>query len=216
MPISLADIRRALYTAAVCDALDALGYRHQSPRVELRPLTVDALLVGRARTTLWADMAHADPRPYELELAAVDSCQPDDVLVAAAGGSLRSGVWGELLSTAARNRGCAGAVVDGAARDLAAMRRMAFPVFARGACPLDSRDRQRVVDLDVPVEVGGVLVRPGDLILADEDGAVIVPREAEDEAIRRAWDKVHKESKVREAIRTGMKAAKAFARFGTL
>jgi regulator of RNase E activity RraA len=77
-------------------------------------------------------MAHVDPKPYELELLAVDSCQPDDVLVCAAGGSMRSGIWGELLSTAARNAGCIGVIVDGAVRDVAQMRRMKFPVFARG------------------------------------------------------------------------------------
>src|SRR5437660_7223846 len=99
--ITLAVMRECFTAAVVCDALDAEGFPHQSPRVPLRPLTTDGVLVGRCKTTLWADMAHADPRPYELELRAVDSCRPDDVLIAAAGGSLRSGVWGELLSTAA-------------------------------------------------------------------------------------------------------------------
>jgi len=100
-------------------------------------------------------MAHPDPLPYELELTAVDSCKPDDVLIAAANGSARSGVWGELLSTAAGNTGCVGVVVDGMVRDVRQMRDMGFVVYARGRCPLDSKDRQRVIDLDVPVEVGG-------------------------------------------------------------
>lgn len=214
--ISLAQMRSSLYTAAVCDALDALGYRNQSPRVELRPLTVNAVLVGRCKTTLWADMAHEDPRPYELELAAVDGCRPDDVLIAAAGGSLRSGVWGELLSTAARNSGCAGAIVDGAVRDVAKMRDMGFPVFARGTCASDSKGRQRVIDVDVPVEIGGVLFPPGSLIFADEDGVVVVPLAAEEEAIRGAWKKAHAENFVRDAIRGGMKAGEAFRKFGVL
>ena len=104
-PITLAMMRELFYSAVVCDALDALGYPRQSPRVPLRPLTTPGVLIGRAKTTLWADMAHPDPRPYELELKAVDTCQPDDVLIAAAGGSMRSGLWGELLSTAARKGG---------------------------------------------------------------------------------------------------------------
>src|SRR5439155_20935956 len=106
---------------------------------------------GRCKTTWWADMAHADPKTYELELAAVDGCQPDDVLIAAANGSVRSGIWGELLTTAARNQGCVGAIVDGMVRDVAKMRAMQFPVFARGTCTYDSKDRQRVIDVDVPV-----------------------------------------------------------------
>jgi regulator of RNase E activity RraA len=214
--ITLDMMRESLYTAVVCDALDALGHKHQSPRVPLRPLTTAGLLVGRCKTTLWVDMAHADPRPYELELQAVDDCRADDVLIAAAGGSMRSGVWGELLTTAARNRGCVGAIIDGAARDVAKIRQLAFPVFARGTCVYDSQNRQRVVDIDVTVEIDGVRFCPGDLVFADEDGVVVVPREVEEPAIRAAWDKVHAENITREAIRAGMKAADAYAKYGVL
>ncbi len=214
--ITLAMMREKLTAAAVCDVLDALGLRRQSPRVQLRPLTVPGVLVGRCRTTLWAEMAHPDPKPYELELRAVDACRPDDVLVCAAGGSLRSGVWGELLTTAARNGGCAGVVVDGAVRDVARVRQMGFPVFARGTCVYDSKDRQRVTDLDVPVEIDGVRFDPGALVVADEDGVVVVPPAAEAEAVRRAWEKAHAEDEVRAAIRAGMKATEAFARYGVL
>lgn len=214
--ITLALMRQHFTSAVVCDALDQEGLPRQSPRVPLKPLTVDAVLVGRCRTTLWADMAHPDPRPYELELKAVDACRPDDVLVCAAGGSVRSGVWGELLSTAARNAGCVGAVVDGAVRDVTRMRQMGFPVFARGTVIYDSKDRQRVIDLDVPVEIDGVRFSPSDLVVADEDGVVVVPRAAEAAVVRRAWEKVHAENRVRDAIRGGMKAAEAFDRFGVL
>jgi 4-hydroxy-4-methyl-2-oxoglutarate aldolase len=214
--ITLAMMREKLTAAVVCDALDAMGFRRQSPRIPLRPLTVPGVLIGRCKTTLWADMAHPDPRPYELELRAVDGCLPDDVLVCAAGGSVRSGVWGELLTTAARNTGCVGVVVDGSVRDVTRMRQMGFPVFARGTCVYDSKDRQRVIDLDVPVEIDGVAFEPGALVIADEDGVVVVPREAEAEAVRRAWEKVHAEDEVRDAIRAGMKATEAFDRFGVL
>jgi regulator of RNase E activity RraA len=214
--ISLAQMRESLTSAVVCDALDAEGLRRQSPRVQLRPLTTAGTLVGRCKTTLWADMAHVDPKPYELELRAVDSCRPDDVLIAAAGGSMRSGVWGELLSTAARNTGCVGAIVDGAVRDVRRMREMGFAAFARGTCIYDSKDRQRVIDIDVPVEIDGVIFAPGDLVLADEDGVVVVPRQVEDAVIRRAWAKVHAENEVRDAIKGGMKATEAFDRYGVL
>lgn len=215
-PITLEMMRQSLYVAVVCDALDSLGFRNQSPRVPLRPYTTDGLLVGRCRTTLWADMAHPDPQPYELELRAVDGCQPDDVLIAAAGGSGRSGIWGELLSTAAHNRGCRGAVVDGAIRDIAKMRDMRFAVFARGTSPYDSQDRQRVIDLDVPVEIDGVRFAPGDLVFADLDGVVVAPKEVETEVIRRAWEKTHAENITRDAIRGGMLALDAYRKYGVL
>jgi 4-hydroxy-4-methyl-2-oxoglutarate aldolase len=214
--ISLDQMRQSLFSAVVCDALDAEGLMRQSPRVPLRPLTTTGVLVGRCRTTLWADMAHADPHPYQLELRAVDACRPDDVLIAAAGGSMRSGIWGELLSTAARKAGCVGAIVDGAVRDQRRMRAMSFPVYARGQCIYDSKDRQRVIDLDVTVEIDGVAFAPGDLVFADEDGVVVVPRQVEDAVIRRAWEKVHAEDRVRKAIEDGMKATEAYATFGVL
>ncbi len=214
--ITLEMIRRELYSAVVSDALDGLGLGRQSPRVPLGPLTGVETLVGRCRTTLWVDMAHADPNPYDLELKAVDACRPDDVLIAAAGGSMRSGIWGELLSTAARNAGCVGAVIDGAVRDVAKMRAMGFPIFARGTCVYDSLNRQRVVDVDVPVEIDGVRFTPGDLVIADMDGVVVVPQEVEAEAIRRAWEKVHAENITRDAIKAGMKAQAAYAKYGVL
>jgi 4-hydroxy-4-methyl-2-oxoglutarate aldolase len=214
--ITLEMMRKAFYSAVVCDALDAEGLPHQSPRVPLKPMTRSQVLIGRCKTTLWADTAHVDPRPYELELAAVDSCKPDDVIIAAAAGSMRSGIWGELLTTAARNQGCVGVIIDGAVRDLARMRSMQFPAFARGVCIYDSKDRQRVIDMDVPVEIDGVRFAPGDLVIADEDGIVVVPRESEAAVVRRAWEKVFAENQVREAISAGMKATEAFRKYGVL
>lgn len=214
--ITLTMARETLYSAVVSDALDALGYPRQSPRVPLRPLTGIPRLVGRARTTLWVEMAHVDPRPYELELLSVDSCQPDDVLIAAAGGSTRSGIWGELLSTAAKNRGCVGAIVDGAIRDVSKMTEMRFPVFARGTCVYDSLHRQRVVDRDIAVEIDGVTFRPGDFVIADEDGIVVAPKEIEQEALRNAWLKVTAENQVRDDIRAGMLAVDVFRKHGVL
>ena len=214
--ITLTMMRESLYAAVVSDALDSLGLRNQSPRVELRPYASESLLVGRCKTTLWADMYHQDPNPYELELQAVDSCQADEVIIAAAQGSLHSALWGELLSTASRNTGCIGAVVDGAVRDVAQIREMGFPVFARGTSVYDSQDRQRVIDVDVPVEIAGVQFCAGDLIFADVDGIVVVPQPFEQEAIRRAWDKVHAENRTRDAIRSGMKATDAYEKYGVL
>ena len=214
--ITLDMMRTTLYSAVVCDALDSLGNRNQSPRVQLVPYSGDGLLVGRCKTTLWADMYHTDPRPYELELAAVDGCRADEVLICAAGGSTHAALWGELLSTAARNAGCVGAIVDGATRDVRTLRSMQFPVFARGTSPYDSLNRQRVIDVDVPVEIGGTTFSPGDLVFADVDGVVVVPRAVESEAIRAAWEKTHAENRTRDAIRGGMKATEAYARFGVL
>lgn len=214
---TFAELRSQLYSAVVADALDQLGFRHQSPRVNLSPITTtNSTLVGRCKTTLWADMTHVDPRPYELELKAVDECSPDDVLIAAAGGSMRSGIWGELLTTAALNAGCVGAIIDGAVRDVSKIATMNFPVFARGTCVYDSLNRQRVIDIDVSVEIDGVCFEPGDLVIADGDGIVVIPKSVEAEALRLALAKVQGENTVRDAIRQGMKATDAFRKYGIL
>lgn len=214
--ITLEMMRESLFTAVVCDALDSLGYRRQSPRVQFPIQTVEGVLVGRCKTTLWGEMAHHDTRPYDKELEAVDGCQAGNVLIGAAHGSARSGLWGEILSTAARNSGCVGAVIDGAVRDVRRMQQMQFPVFARSTSPYDSRDRQRVVDIDVTVEIDGVSFQPGDLVFADIDGMVVVPQEVEGETIERAWQKVHDEDETRQAISNGMRATDAFAKYGVL
>ncbi|TWT65326.1 RraA family protein [Allorhodopirellula solitaria] len=217
LPIPLDELRQKLTVALLCDALDTAGYRDQSPCLPITPLTTSGtLLIGNAKTTLWEDISHEDPNPYELELAAIDSCQPDDVIVCAADGSMRSGVWGELLSSAAVNRGCCGAVVDGAVRDQHKMRQLKFPVYARGANPYDSQHRQRVSAYDVPINLGGVTVHPGDLIAADDDGIAIVPRAIQSDVILAAWDKATAENEMRIAVQGGMSATAAYERFGVL
>jgi len=214
--ITLSMMRESLYSAVVADALDSLGYTHQSPRVTLTPYSSSEVLVGRCKTTLWADMYHEDPNTYELELKAVDECQDDSVMICAANGSMHSALWGELLSTASRNSGCVGAIVDGATRDVSKIREMGFPVFARGTRVYDSLNRQRVINVDVPVEIAGVQFCPGDLVIADIDGVVVVPQKVEEQVVQRAWEKVHTENRIRDEIRAGMKASTAFEKYGVL
>ena len=213
---SLQELQDKLYSAVISDSLDSLGFKHQSPDLDFRPYTGIDKLVGRAKTTLWADMFKEDPNPYALELKAVDDCQDGDILVAAAGGSRRSGIWGELLSTAARNSGCVGAVIHGATRDIAQIRKMQFPVFATASRLYDSLHRQRVIDIDVPVEMGGVIIEPGSLLFCDQDGIVVIPLEVEEEAVSRAMTKVDAENTTRDAIKSGMKATAAYEKFGIL
>ncbi len=90
------------------------------------------------------------------------------------------------------------------------------PSFARQTSVYDSQNRQRVIDLDVPVEIAGVRFCPGDLVFADLDGIVVVPKEIEDQAIERAWQKVHDENRTRDAIRGGLKATEAYEKYGVL
>ena len=96
------------------------------------------------------------------------------------------------------------------------MTAMGFPVFARGTCVYDSLNRQRVVDFDVPVQIDAVTFSPGDLVIADGDGVVIVPRSVERAALLRAWQKVRAEDAARQELQTGAKAQEVYRRSGVL
>lgn len=216
MIYSFEKLKNELYSAVISDVLDQRGYTNQATRIPFHAYTGIPILMGRCKTTLWADMYDKDPNPYEKELLTVDSCQPDDVLICAAGGSTRSAIWGELLSTAARNRGCVGTIVHGAVRDISKMREMQFPVFATDRNPYDSQNRQRVIEMDTLVEIDGVKFGPGDLVFADEDGIVVIPKAVEDEIIQAALDKVNAENITRDAIREGLTATAAYQKYGVL
>jgi regulator of RNase E activity RraA len=215
---SLDDLRRSLFSAVLSDCLDAAGHRGQAMHARIRPLDDALVLCGRARTGLYMDVYDAPPgeNPYELEIRLIDDLQPGEVPMFACGASGRIAPWGELLSTAARARGAAGAVMDGLTRDVRVIREMQFPVFAGGIGPLDSKGRGKVMAIDVPVEVAGVAVAPGDLVFGDADGVVVVPRAVEDAVVAAALAKVRGENATREALARGEKLADVFRRHGIL
>ena len=211
-------LRQHLFTAVLSDCLDAAGYRDQAMHARIRPLDESLVLCGRARTALYMDVYDAPEgeNPYELEIQLVDDLKADEVPVFACGASGRIAPWGELLSTAARARGAAGVVMDGLTRDVRAIRDMKLPVFAGGIGPLDSKGRGKVMAIDVPVEVAGARVAPGDLVFGDADGVVVVPRAVEDEVVAAALAKVTGENATREALARGETLADVFKRHGIL
>ena len=203
-----------LYTPVVADVLDRLGYRDQAMRTDIRPLFPEARAAGTARTVRTIVPTVLMPaEPYKGEMAAVDDLRPGDVMVVSA---CDASFWGELLSTAARYRDCRGVVIDGYTRDTRAIITMGLPVFCRGIHPADSLGRIDVAEQDVPIHCGGVLIHPGDLILADEDGIVAVPRAVAEETLARAEEKVRGENSVRKALADGMSVTEAFRRYGVL
>jgi len=203
-----------LYPAVVADVLDRMGYREQAMAPAIRPLFPEARLCGAAMPVL-AVPAYSVPEtdPYKLELEAVDRLRAGDVMVVS---HIDGSFWGELLSTAARYRGARGIVVDGYTRDTLSIIEMGFPTFVRGIHIADSLGRLEVAAYDVPIVCGGVRVSPGDLVLADFDGVVVVPGEAAEEAIRRAEEKVSGENLVRKHLQEGMPVSEAFRRFGVI
>ncbi len=212
-----ADVSR-LFTAILSDALDANGERGQALPPRIRPLDAELVMIGRARTAIYREVAHVPDghNPYALEIELVDSLRPGDVAVMACGGSQQIAPWGGLLSTAARARHAAGCLTDGFVRDTKTIRSLRFPVFHAGIAPLDSKGRGEVSAIDVPVRCSGVLVSPGDMVFGDADGVVVVPKALEDRVMDTALTKLDAEGETAEALRNGAKLADVFRRFGVL
>lgn len=217
-------IRRELFTAVVGDVLDTLGYLHQFLPAGIGPLHPDMMLVGRAMPVLEADFYPSPAgtgsgpltaKPFGLMFEALDDLKSGEVYLAT-GASPRYALWGELMSTRATRLGAAGAVLDGYSRDTRGILRLNFPTFSRGRYAQDQGPRGQVVDFRVPVEIEGVRVVPGDLIIGDVDGVLVVPRQVEADAIHKAHEKVNKENLVRQAIEQGLSTVEAFARFGVM
>jgi regulator of RNase E activity RraA len=208
--------KEQLTSSVLADVCDALAYRISALPGNLRPLRNDWKLFGRA-ATLSAVTVAADPeRPYEVELACVDSLQAGDVLVATTNGDYASALWGELLSTASRARGALGAVIDGLTRDASRILAMDFPVFAAGFSPLDSKGRLDAIHFGQPIRIGASVVHPGDWVFGDIDGVVVVPAHLADEAFCRALEKVSGENRVRAELARGRSAREVFAEYGIL
>jgi 4-hydroxy-4-methyl-2-oxoglutarate aldolase len=212
-------IKEHLYVPAVCDSLDSLGYRNQAMHQRLRPLLPDIRncgFVGRARTARWMEVDYIPDDPYGMEIALVDSLKPGDVVVHSTDYSGTNAPWGELLSTVAKINGAAGCVCDSQIRDCVRIIKMEFPVYYAGIRPLDSMGRARVMDYDVPVKCGDVLVKPHELVFADFDGIVVIPEEIEKETLERAREKAGKESLTRDGLLAGKTLRELYDIYGVL
>ena len=213
-------VKEHLYVAAVCDILDSLGYRNQAMHQRLRPLLPDIRdcgFVGRARTVRWMEVDYiVDDDPYGMEIEVVDALRPGDVIVHSTDHSGTNAPWGELLSTVAQRNGSVGCVCDSQIRDCVRIIEMGYPVYYTGIRALDSMGRGRVMAYDVPIRCGEVLVQPGELVFADYDGIVVIPREVEQAVLGLARDKASKESLTRNALLEGKSLREVYDMYGVL
>ena len=176
------------YPASVSDAVELVTGKSGTMRHDMK-LVTGKPMVGRAVTSL------SRPAPPEAATPAlatrhsvemIDDAKPGDVGVIVMEGSLDLAAMGNLMGTAATVRGMAGMVLDGAIRDVWDIRRMGLTVYARSTTPRTAVGHHATVAKNVPVECGGVTVRPGDIIVADEDGVVVVPQERAEEVLKKA------------------------------
>jgi 3-hexulose-6-phosphate synthase / 6-phospho-3-hexuloisomerase len=190
-----AEIREAFLKVSSPNVTDAL--QRQGAMHGILPHLKDATvrIAGPAVTVVTRDGDWAKP------VEAIDRAGPGDVIVVDAGGSTTA-IWGELASWSAHGRKIAGVVIDGAARDIDAILELGFPVFSRSVSP-NAGEPKGHGEIGVEVVVGGQRVRPGDWIVGDLSGIVVVPRERAQEIANRALDVLEHENRVREEIRRG-------------
>ena len=205
-----------IYTAAITDVLDELGYLRQTLPHAIQPLTPEMRMAGYAFTARGrSHKGTARERDATLRrfLGMLGAVPAESVLVLAANDN-EAAHFGELSAEWFRARKVRGAVIDGATRDTASIVRMGFPTFVRYRSPQDSVPRWRVTDWGQPVTIGGVRVSLGDLVVGDLDGVVVIPRRAAHEVLGRCEKLVGTEDKVRSAVRRGMTPLAAYEKFG--
>lgn len=217
-------IRRELFTCAVGDVMDKIGLQHQFLPPQIRPLSPEMIVIGRAMPVLAVDVFEEKVegtknklmgKPFGLMLEALDDLRQSEVYVNT-GSSPRNALWGELMTIRARKLGAAGAVLNGYLRDTRAVLKLDFAAFCFGSYAQDSAPRYKVIDFRINIEIGGVRIRPGDFVFGDIDGVCVVPVEAATDVFSKALEKARGEKLVRKALEQGSSAVAAFEKHGIM
>ena len=217
-------IKDELYTAVIGDIMDKMEYIHQFLSPRIRPLRDDMFVVGRAMTVLEADVIEHSTaggnnpllkRSFGLMLEALDDLKENEVYICS-GSSPSYALWGELMSARAIACKASGAVVNGYSRDTKGILELDFACFSYGPYAQDQAPRGKVIDFRVPIEMEGVRINDGDIIIGDIDGVCVVPREIEEEVFVRALEKARGERMVLKKIKEGMPAREAFDKYGIM
>jgi regulator of RNase E activity RraA len=199
----IAELRR-LATATVSDALDTLGVN--GGLEGLRPIAGGMALVGPVFTVQFEPVSEGERAPAA---DYIDEVPAGHVVLLANGGRQYCTVWGDLLARTALLRGVAGTVIDGCCRDATAIIGLRYPVFARSAYMKSGKNRVRMVAKQVPVTVSGQAVAPGDVVCADDSGAIVVPRARLAEVTERALAIERMESRIAASIAAGVSLKEA-------
>jgi regulator of RNase E activity RraA len=205
-----------LYSGAIADILDKRGHRNQVLPGYLTPLTTVNRVAGPAFTGQGYPCASTADDDTQTRLNMLDSITSGTVSVWACGGSANCAHWGEMMSTAARQRGCNGAVLDGGVRDLDFINAMQYPVFAGFKCAASSVGRWNIKEYQIAIKIGDTVIHPNDFVFGDIDGVVIVPRDYILDVLAAAEDVYQRESGMREELRRGVSVKDAYSKYGSL
>ena len=207
----MADRYSRLYTAAINDILQEIDMNHQWLGAEITCKTVDLMnriVAGAAFTVQWI----FDPLPDERDKPAAKMVQayPEDhIIVVDAGADQISGFWGELATTVCLKNGVRGAVINGGAKDTGIIKTMDFPIFCKFSSPVDGFYRSRLRDWQIPIWINEILIRPGDMIVADNDGVLVIPQEIAEQVLNDTERRVLEETQTRKLLKQGVSADEA-------
>ncbi len=190
-----------LSTTNISDGLDKVGIR--GAVIGIRPLFGMPKVIGRA-VTIKMTAAGMVKSKRHLGVDAIATAAPGDVIVIDNRGDLYNNCWGEILSCAAKKKGIGGVFIDGAARDIDVCQEIEFPVFARGVVPITARGRITQEDFNCLIRLGDVQVRPGDILVGDINGIVVIPPEKIEEVISAAEEIFKKEEGMKADILKGL------------
>lgn len=181
---------RDIETASISDALDRL--RLPGSALGVAPLTFGQRMVGRAFTVRYVPVGAVKGTVGDY----IDDVEPGQVIVLDNGGRLYCTVWGDILTALASKKGIAGTAIYGVCRDVAKALELRYPLYSSGRFMRTGKDRAEVADVNVPVSLGDAQVRPGDLVVGDDDGIVVVPAGHEERVLELARDIVSTEDRI--------------------
>ena len=200
-------------TGNIADAVEEATGARGWMSADMKPI-YDSRIVGRAATALMRPVLKNDARKYPNHILDIlDEAPAGSVLVYVMQDGLEIAAMGNLMGTTAKVRGLAGAVIDGAVRDISELRRLEFPVWSRRVSPATSVGRMISVDKQIPVKCGEIMVHPGDYIVADADGVVVVPTAAAEKVIEFLKQYDDKESKMIPIIEREKSMRKALEQY---
>lgn len=200
-----------LDTCSVSDGMDSLGVKGATWGVQ--PQWQCPRIAGRAVTMKIKPQGLQQPTQH-LGTTAIEAASPGDIIVIDNGGQPQFSCWGGLLSLSAKLKGVSGVVIDGACRDIDEARDLEFPVYSRGVVPMTARGRVMQESFNQEIEFAGVQCHPGDLVLADGSGIIIIPREKENEVLVAAEAVFAKEQEMAAGIRKGYSGLEMLEKLG--
>lgn len=204
-------------TAMVSDALDTIGIRENAMDTSIHPLVSGMRAVGIAATIEFSpDESFDIQNPYGDAIDFLDTLRTGEIVVIATGALSSSAFWGELFSAAAKGRGATGVVCDGPLRDVEAIKSLPFAAFGASSRPIDYKGRMRISSTRQVVICTGVEVHPGDAVIADSDGVVVVPRRHIEPVFAAANERAQSEKKVLKDLLEGKSVRQVWDAYGVL